>query len=89
MSLIHEVIAWDFELPGLKKLTLLHLARSVHRTTREAKLSVRKIARACGTSESAVRKYVAELALDGFVEVIPAARGALHYRLTIDSKAPV
>jgi len=88
MSLIHEVVAWDFDMPGLKKIVLLHLCRSVHRSTQEARLPIHKVTSACGISESAARKFIAELEREGYIAFIPAPGRGVHYRLTIDSKVP-
>jgi len=88
MSLVHEQFCWDFDMPGLKKIVLLHLCRSAHRQSQEARLPIHKVTSACGISESAARKFIAELARDGFIEFIPAPGRGVHYRLTIDSKVP-
>lgn len=86
MSLIHEVMAWEFDMPGLKKIVLLHLCRSAHRLSQEASLPIHKVTSACGISESAARKFIAELVREGFIEFIPAPGRGVHYRLLIDSK---
>ncbi|NIF51426.1 hypothetical protein [Burkholderia sp. Ax-1724] len=88
MSLVHEVVAWDFDMPGLKKIVMLQLARSAHRASQEASLPIHKVTSACGISESAARKYIAELAREGYIAFIPAPGRGVHYRLTIDSRVP-
>lgn len=84
MSLIHEVYAWEFELPGLKKLVLLAVARLARRESLEAQLHVPKFALACGISESAARKYLAELETDGYFVTSKDGR-SLRVRLALEN----
>lgn len=88
MSLIHEQFCWDFDMPGLKKIVLLYLARSVGRESQEAHLQIHKVTSMCGISESAARKFIAQLAREGYLQFIPAPGRGVHYRLTIDGKVP-
>lgn len=87
MSLIHEVVCWDFDMPGMKKLVLLYLSRSAHRHSQEARIHVSKVALDCGVSESTVRKAYDELTAEGYLMTLSKPRGFVHYRLTIDGKA--
>ncbi|BEU21592.1 winged helix-turn-helix transcriptional regulator [Paraburkholderia sp. 22B1P] len=81
MSLIHEQICWTFELPGLKKIVLLSLARNAHRHSLEGFIGHQKLAHECGISESAARKYVHELEADGYITRIRVPTRGVQYRL--------
>lgn len=83
MSLHHENIAWRIELPGLKKIVLLAIARNAHLTTLEGFITHQRLSHECGVSESAARKFVGELEREGhFVRMRVPGRG-VQYRLTL------
>jgi Fic family protein len=83
MSLHHENFVWPLELPGLKKLVLTFIAREAKLPTAEGFLTHQNIAKSCGVSESAARKFVGQLEREGyFVRVRVRGRG-VSYRLTL------
>ncbi|PXW28236.1 hypothetical protein [Paraburkholderia caballeronis] len=84
MSLIHEVEAWEFELPGLKKLVLLAVARMAGRPSLEALVHVPRLALQCGISESAARKYLGALEADGYFTASKDGR-VLRIRLALEN----
>jgi DNA-binding MarR family transcriptional regulator len=88
MSIIHETPVWPLEMPGLKKLVLLAIYRNADMRTLEGFALARQLARACGQSESAVRKSVAELEQEGyFVRMRVPGRG-IKYCINLDWVKP-
>lgn len=87
MSLHHENICWRFEIPGLKKIALLAIARNAQLSNQEGFLTHQRLAHECGISESAARKFVGELEQEGyFVRMRVPGRG-IQYRLTLKDQA--
>jgi biotin operon repressor len=83
MSLHHENICWRFELPGLKKIVLLAIARNAHLSTQEGFITHQRLSHECGVSESAVRKFVAELEQEGYFVRMRVPQRGVQYRLTL------
>jgi len=84
MSLLHEQICWKFELPGLKKIVLLALARNAHVKSLEGFIGHQKLAHECGISESAARKYVHELEADGYITRMRVPTRGVQYTLNAE-----
>lgn len=70
MSLHHENFAWEIELPSVKKIVLLAIARAANLNNRECAPSVQALAFRCGLSESAVRSGIDELEKLGLIETL-------------------
>ncbi|WP_017773818.1 helix-turn-helix domain-containing protein [Paraburkholderia kururiensis] len=83
MSLYHENYAWEFELPALKKMVLVYLARAAHLSTRECNPTVQAISFMCGMSDSAVRTYLKELERDGHIETMKVPGRRVVYRVNL------
>jgi hypothetical protein len=83
VSLHHENLVWPIEMPGLKKLVLVFMARAAHLTNRECNPSVQLIAFACGMSESAVRTFLKELIADGFLSSLKVPGKGTVYRINV------
>lgn len=84
MSIHHENMAWEHELPGLKKLVLLAIARNANLTSLEGRVSAQKLAHQCGISESAARKFTDELEHDGFITRVRVPSRGIQYRLNLE-----
>jgi biotin operon repressor len=87
VSLHHENIAWRFEIPGLKKIVLLAIARNAHLTTQEGFITHQRLSHECGVSESAARKFVGELEQEGFFVRMRVPGRGVQYRLTLKEHA--
>lgn len=88
MSIVHETPVWPLEMPGLKKLVLLAIYRNADMRTLEGFALVQKLARTCGQSESAVRKFVAELEQEGYFTRMRVPGRGVQYRITLDWAKP-
>jgi biotin operon repressor len=86
MSIKHENLVWDVDMPALKKFTLITLYREADFNTGERRMSVQKLAALCGMSESAVRKFVGELEREGYIAQMKVRGHGVHYRLTFDGQ---
>lgn len=87
MSIHHENLAWDIELPGIRKLVFLRVAREAHLTTEECNPTVQALAYRCGLSESAVRSSLDDLVAMGLIETMKVPGRGRIYRLVL-SKTP-
>lgn len=87
MSLHHENIAWRAEEPGLKKIVLLFVYRHAHLSSLDGFLTHQHIAHACCISESAARKFVAELESAGYFTRRRVDHGFV-YTLTLPEGTP-
>ncbi|WP_333986701.1 helix-turn-helix domain-containing protein [Burkholderia cepacia] len=83
MSLHHENFAWDIELPALKKLVLIAIARAAHLTNRECSPTVQLLAFRCGMSESAVRGAIKDLESAGHIETMKVPGKGKVYRVLL------
>ncbi|EKS9798255.1 MULTISPECIES: helix-turn-helix domain-containing protein [Burkholderia] len=83
MSLHHENLAWEIELPALKKVVLLAIARLAHLTNRECWPSVQSLAFRCGMSESAVRGAIKDLIEAGYIETMKVPGKRTVYRVLL------
>lgn len=83
MSIHHENLAWEVELPALRKVVLLCIARSAHLTTRECYPSVQSIAYRCGMSESAARSCIDDLVELGHLERMKVPGKGNLYRVLL------
>ncbi|SDI64867.1 hypothetical protein SAMN04487926_12135 [Paraburkholderia steynii] len=82
MSLHHENFAWKVEAQALKKFVLVFLYREALLSTGEGHLQMHKIAHECGMSESAARKFAAELEQEGHFQRLQRPGRGLHYLVT-------
>ena len=89
MSLHHENLAWEIELPALKKLVLLAIARAAHLTNRECHPTVQSLAFRTGMSESAVRSAIKDLIEAGYIETmkVPGKRTVYRVMLGVEVSA--
>lgn len=85
MSLLHEGQIWPIEMPGLKKIVMLSIARNAKLSTGEGRLSIQKLCIECGVSDTAIRKFVVDLEREGYFVRFPG-RG-VSYRLTLGAGA--
>lgn len=83
MSLYHENFAWDIEMPALKKMVLLFVARAAGLQTRECHPTVQAISFKCGMSESAVRTFLKELETDGLLSRMKVPGKGAVYRINL------
>lgn len=88
MSLHHENFAWEIELPALKKVVLLAIARAAHLTNRECCPSVQHLAFKCGMSESAVRGAIKDLEASGHIETMKVPGKGKVYRVLLGVEVP-
>ncbi|SIO58331.1 hypothetical protein [Paraburkholderia phenazinium] len=82
MSLLHECLIWPIEMPGLKKIVMLSIARNAKLSTGEGSISIQRLCVECGISDTAIRKFVHDLEVEGFFVRYPGKRG-VSYRLTL------
>lgn len=87
MSLHHENLAWEVELPALKKVVLLAIARAAHLTNRECWPTVQHLAFKCGMSESAVRGAIKDLVELGWIETLKVPGKGRVYRVLLGVEA--
>lgn len=87
MSLHHENLAWEIELPALKKVVLLAIARAAHLTNRECNPSVQLLAFRTGMSESAVRSAIKDLEEAGHIESMKVPGKGRVYRVMLGVEA--
>ncbi|KVL84160.1 helix-turn-helix domain-containing protein [Burkholderia stagnalis] len=89
MSLHHENLAWEVELPALKKVVLLAIARLAHLNNRECWPTVQSLAFRCGMSESAVRTAIKDLEELGWIETmkVPGKRRVYRVMLGVETAA--
>ncbi|MEZ7524033.1 helix-turn-helix domain-containing protein [Burkholderia vietnamiensis] len=87
MSIHHENLAWEIELPALKKVVLLAIARAAHLTNRECWPSVQSLAFRCGMSESAVRSSIKDLEEAGHIETMKVPGKGRVYRVLLGVEA--
>jgi hypothetical protein len=83
VSLYHEIFAWQKEMPGLKKLVLVFMARGCNQKTREWDPTVQRISFECGMSESAVRTFLKELETDGLLSRMKVPGKGAVYRVNL------
>ncbi|MBR7899932.1 helix-turn-helix domain-containing protein [Burkholderia multivorans] len=83
MSLHHENLAWEIELPALRKVVLLAIARLAHLNNRECWPTVQSLAFRCGMSESAVRSAIKELEEARFIETMKVPGKGKVYRVLL------
>ena len=83
MSLHHENLAWEIELPSVKKIVLLAIARAAHLTNRECWPTVQHLAFKCGLSESAVRSSIEALVELGLIETLKVPGKGRVYRVQL------
>jgi len=88
MSIKHENLVWDVDMPALKKFTLITLYREADFNTGERRMSVQKLASLCCMSESAIRKFVGELEQEGYIVQMKVRGRGVHYRVTFDAQVP-
>jgi len=88
MSLHHENLAWEVELPALKKVVLLAIARAAHLNNRECWPSVQHLAFKCGMSESAVRGAIKDLTELGWIETLKVPGKRTVYRVLLGVEVP-
>lgn len=88
MSLHHENLAWEIELPALKKVVLLAIARLAHLTNRECYPTVQALAFRCGMSESAVRGAIKDLEELGWIETMKVPGKGKVYRVLLGVEVP-
>ncbi|AOJ99906.1 helix-turn-helix domain-containing protein [Burkholderia vietnamiensis] len=88
MSLHHENLAWEIELPSVKKIVLLAIARAAHLNNRECCPSVQHLAFKCGLSESAVRSGIEALVELGLLEVMKVPGKGRVYRVMLGVEQP-
>ncbi|KUZ35256.1 helix-turn-helix domain-containing protein [Burkholderia territorii] len=86
MSLHHENLAWEIELPALKKVVLLAIARAAHLTNRECNPTVQSIAFRTGMSESAVRASIKDLEEAGHIETMKVPGKGRIYRVMLGAE---
>lgn len=84
LSIHHENMAWEHDLPGLKKLVLLAVSRNANLSSLEGRISAQKLALQCGISESAARKFTDELERDGFITRVRVPTRGIQYRLNLE-----
>lgn len=87
MSLHHENFAWEVELPSVKKVVLLALARAANLNNRECSPSVQHLAFKCGLSESAVRSSIEALIELGLIETMKVPGKGRVYRVMLGVEA--
>lgn len=87
MSIHHENLAWEIDLPALRKVVLLCLARFAHLTTRECRPSIRVIAFRCGMSESAARSCIDDLVEQRLIEKMKVPGKGTVYRIALGQEA--
>lgn len=87
MSLHHENLAWEVELPSVKKVVLLALARAANLNNRECSPSVQHLAFKCGLSESAVRSSIEALIELGLIETMKVPGKGRIYRVMLGVEA--
>ncbi|ENH6340910.1 helix-turn-helix domain-containing protein [Burkholderia vietnamiensis] len=83
MSLHHENLAWEIELPSVKKIVLLAIARAAHLNNRECCPTVQHLAFKCGLSESAVRASIESLVELGLIETMKVPGKGRVYRVLL------
>ena len=83
MSLHHENLAWDVELPALKKMVLLYVARAANLNNRECHPSIQAISFKCGMSDSSVRGFLKELEEEGHLERMKVPGKGTVYRVNL------
>ncbi|WP_176322429.1 helix-turn-helix domain-containing protein [Burkholderia vietnamiensis] len=83
MSLHHENFAWDVELPSVRKIVLLAIARAANLNNRECSPSVQHLAFKCGLSESAVRSGIEALVELGLIETMKVPGKGRIYRVML------
>ncbi|MCW3657565.1 helix-turn-helix domain-containing protein [Burkholderia cenocepacia] len=88
MSLHHQNLAWEIELPALKKIVLLALANLAHLTNRECWPTVQHLAFKCGMSESAVRGAIKDLVELGLIETLKVPGKRTVYRVLLGVETP-
>ncbi|CAB5083254.1 hypothetical protein IST4116A_01227 [Burkholderia cenocepacia] len=88
MSLHHENLAWEVELPALKKIVLLAIARLAHLNNRECWPTVQHLAFKCGMSESAVRGAIKDLIALGWIETMKVPGKGNVYRVLLGVETP-
>ncbi|WP_176322491.1 helix-turn-helix domain-containing protein [Burkholderia vietnamiensis] len=88
MSLHHENLAWEIELPSVKKIVLLAIARAANLNNRECCPSVQHLAFKCGLSESAVRSGIEALVELGLLEVMKVPGKGRVYRVMLGVEQP-
>ncbi|RQR87651.1 MULTISPECIES: helix-turn-helix domain-containing protein [unclassified Burkholderia] len=87
MSLHHENLAWEIELPALKKVVLLAIARAAHLTNRECYPTVQSLAFRTGMSESAVRASIKDLEAARYIETMKVPGKGRVYRVLLGVEA--
>ncbi|RQZ17254.1 helix-turn-helix domain-containing protein [Burkholderia sp. Bp9031] len=86
MSLHHENLAWEIELPSVKKIVLLAIARAANLNNRECWPTVQHLAFKCGLSESAVRSGIDALVELGLIEVMKAPGRGRIFRVLLGAE---
>ena len=69
------------EMPGLKKIVMLSIARNAKLSTGEGHISIQKLCVECGMSDTAIRKFLTDLEKEGYFVRYP--RRGVSYRLTL------
>lgn len=88
MSIHHENMAWEVELPAIRKVVLLCVARLAHLNTAECNPTVQALAFRCGLSESAVRSSLDDLVQLGHLESLKVPGKGRVFRVALGAKQP-